>query len=438
MNINYAKYHTRNTFLPISADIKTVPADGEDGNENIKKGFFLIIFFIFSGVIWDFVYKQDIDMITKPDNPLLVLPEIIKDESNKDSKPDENYYRPSEKKENQEIKPEKKKEKLLADKKINPKKNAEIQDHVRLNKKEVTLPKVNKLKKPEIKDLKNTDRPLLSEKKNINPSTSQPENLKIKKRNTDKKLKTSETMTQRKIKPNSAESKNLTKQQNQTRNYDVNKESIRKPEFHAKLNNSSAVSSNIKTNKNVPEKGSYYTEKQRKISSSFNHQSITRSQSESKKIKLYADNTKNTYSDASGFKGNNLTYKSDKNNNPEKNTYLKEKNKKIKTTASTVSKGSEIKKQEDIKEKVVITSNIQGENKRVDNLRYIILNKIINNKFKNQSFCCTIQGYKCTIKVVDLANERISISFNRDGRIPFKILSKLERKIPEGLTLCTN
>lgn len=93
---------------------------------------------------------------------------------------------------------------------------------------------------------------------------------------------------------------------------------------------------------------------------------------------------------------------------------------------------------------VIISNAVQGENARIDNIKKMILVKIKNKIHKNALFCCSILDeetkiiYLCKVRVIDSTRGKAAISFSPDGKVPFEILSRLERKIPGEISECTN
>jgi len=97
----------------------------------------------------------------------------------------------------------------------------------------------------------------------------------------------------------------------------------------------------------------------------------------------------------------------------------------------------EFQKTDEIRNKVIFHSIIEGDNLRIDNLRRTILDKISNsNLSEDKNYCIKAGKFLCQIEITGSAKDKISIFFSPDEKIPFKILSKLERKMPQGLKPC--
>lgn len=91
---------------------------------------------------------------------------------------------------------------------------------------------------------------------------------------------------------------------------------------------------------------------------------------------------------------------------------------------------------------VVIATRIIGHSDRIPNLKREIIRKAAQLPDRTMQ-CTRISGVDCQILVQHSANgPLISIHFFQNGvaleQIRFEIFSKLERKIPEGLTSCTD
>lgn len=86
-------------------------------------------------------------------------------------------------------------------------------------------------------------------------------------------------------------------------------------------------------------------------------------------------------------------------------------------------------------ENVQIIGRVMGESPRIENLKRTIFEKAASLDWRHGPYCCTINGITCKLRFV--SNQKISISFSQD-RIPFEVLSKLERRLPEGLHPCAN
>lgn len=86
-------------------------------------------------------------------------------------------------------------------------------------------------------------------------------------------------------------------------------------------------------------------------------------------------------------------------------------------------------------ERVEIVGRVIGESPRIEALKRTIFEKATVLNWRYGPYCCTINGITCKLKFI--SNQKISISFSQDN-IPFEVLSKLERRLPEGLRSCAH
>ncbi len=87
----------------------------------------------------------------------------------------------------------------------------------------------------------------------------------------------------------------------------------------------------------------------------------------------------------------------------------------------------------DADENVKIIGRVLGESIRVENLKRIIYEKALILDREKGPYCCSVQNIKC--KLTFIGKDKISLSFSQN-RIAFDILSKLERRLPEGMQSC--
>ncbi len=82
-------------------------------------------------------------------------------------------------------------------------------------------------------------------------------------------------------------------------------------------------------------------------------------------------------------------------------------------------------------EGVDIVGVVQGESTRIENLKRMIFKKA--SQLESGFYCCRITTIDCRLMVTP--DQPIRVFFSRDV-IPFEIVSRLERHIPEGLEPC--
>ncbi|MFP4446064.1 MAG: hypothetical protein ACLFPD_07435 [Desulfosudaceae bacterium] len=80
---------------------------------------------------------------------------------------------------------------------------------------------------------------------------------------------------------------------------------------------------------------------------------------------------------------------------------------------------------------VTIAGIVEGESSRVLNLKRLILNKA--REMRPGAYCCRIRDVECRLEVAP--DRTVAISFSRDP-IAFEIVSRLERRLPEGVQPC--
>jgi hypothetical protein len=84
-------------------------------------------------------------------------------------------------------------------------------------------------------------------------------------------------------------------------------------------------------------------------------------------------------------------------------------------------------------EQVEIVGRVIGESPRIENLKRLIFKKALLMNKNGGPYCCTINTITCKLSFVSA--EKISIAFSQE-KIPFEVLSKLERRLPEGVQSC--
>ncbi|ABW67043.1 hypothetical protein [Desulfosudis oleivorans] len=84
---------------------------------------------------------------------------------------------------------------------------------------------------------------------------------------------------------------------------------------------------------------------------------------------------------------------------------------------------------------VTIAGTIEGESTRIATLKQDIFRKVQSTEFKAGSYCCTVDGVKC--RIVITKEKRVRLSFSTES-IPFKVVSRLERLLPEGVKPCAD
>lgn len=81
-----------------------------------------------------------------------------------------------------------------------------------------------------------------------------------------------------------------------------------------------------------------------------------------------------------------------------------------------------------------IIGTVTGESMRIENLKRAIFRKAEQMDGRFSPYCCTIKGIDCKLAIG--GNQPI-LSFSTSV-IPFEVVSKLERRLPEGMTACTD
>ena len=84
---------------------------------------------------------------------------------------------------------------------------------------------------------------------------------------------------------------------------------------------------------------------------------------------------------------------------------------------------------------VTIVGTIEGESTRIATLKQDIYRKAQSTEFKAGSYCTTIDGVAC--RIVITKEKRVRLSFSRES-ISFDVVSKLERRLPEGVKPCAD
>ena len=86
-------------------------------------------------------------------------------------------------------------------------------------------------------------------------------------------------------------------------------------------------------------------------------------------------------------------------------------------------------------EMMTITGIIEGESTRIATLKRNIFKKAQSADFNAGSYCVTIDGVAC--RIVITKEKRVRLSFSTES-IPFKVVSRLERLLPEGVKPCAD
>lgn len=86
-------------------------------------------------------------------------------------------------------------------------------------------------------------------------------------------------------------------------------------------------------------------------------------------------------------------------------------------------------------EMVTIAGTIEGESTRIETLKLDISKKAQSGTLKPGAYCCTISGVDCRVAVTN--DKRVRLTFSREV-IPFDVVSRLERLLPEGVRRCAD